>query len=401
MSRDSFQNILRYLHLNDSTQQKKCGEEGYDKLFKVRPLLDHFSAMFLLYYQPAQHVSIDEMIIGTRCRVAFLQYMPKKPTRFGIKVWVLAEAKTGYVLDFQVYTGAEKDDNNKGLAYRIVNCLIQKYQGKNHLLYVDNFYTSPELLVELLKKGVYCTGTVRPNCKGFPVNLIPCNKSVQIGSYRFAICPTHQLTAVWWKDRRDVYAISTLHKKSVLTVLKRPKGSKEKQNVPCPEMITDYNQFMGGVHLCDQCLSYYSMTTRKTLKWWKKVFWRFLDICVLNLWIIYKSNFPDSNISTQKQFRLQLVKELVQPLLSLKSSPNCPPHLRPIGRLPTMQEPRLVGKHFAYKSTQRKWCTVCSNKPSPTTGKRCDKKTQNFCPKCQVFLCLGECFEVYHTQTSY
>ena len=39
--------------LTDSTRQKKHGKEGYDPLFKVRPLLDHFSAMFLLYYQPA------------------------------------------------------------------------------------------------------------------------------------------------------------------------------------------------------------------------------------------------------------------------------------------------------------------------------------------------------------
>ena len=130
MSRDHFQSILRYLHLNNSTLQKKNGEEGYDSLFKIRPLLDHFSAIFPMYYQPAQHISIDEMMIGTRCRVAFLQNMPKKPKRFGIKVWILAEAKMGYVLDLQVYTGAEKDNNKKGLANRIVNYLIQKYQGK-------------------------------------------------------------------------------------------------------------------------------------------------------------------------------------------------------------------------------------------------------------------------------
>ena len=67
MSCDRFQNILRYLHLNDSSQQKKHGEDGYDALYKVRPLLDHFSAVFPLYYQPAQHINIDEMMIGTRC----------------------------------------------------------------------------------------------------------------------------------------------------------------------------------------------------------------------------------------------------------------------------------------------------------------------------------------------
>ena len=49
--------------------------------------------MFSCYYHPAQQLSVDEMIIGTRCRVSFLQYLPKKPTKFGIKVFVNAEAK--------------------------------------------------------------------------------------------------------------------------------------------------------------------------------------------------------------------------------------------------------------------------------------------------------------------
>jgi len=240
-----------------------------------------------------------------------------------------------------------------------------------------------------MKKGVYCTGTIRPNRKNFPVNLIPSNKKAQMGSYRFATCSNHPLTAVWWKDRRDVYAISTLHKKSVITVLKKPKGSKEKQSIPCPEMINDYNHFMGGVDLCDQCLSYYSMSTRKTLKWWKKVFWRFLDMCVLNSWIIFRTNFPQSDISTQKLFRLQLIKELVQPLLTLKSSPTCPAHLRPRGRVSITQEARLIGKHFPYKNTKRKWCAVCSSKPSTSTGKRSDKKLKIFVPNAKYSFVWG------------
>ena len=52
--------------------------------------------------------------------------MPKKPCKFGVKVWVLAEANTGYVLGFQVYTGAVlpatslEEHASKGLAYRVV-----------------------------------------------------------------------------------------------------------------------------------------------------------------------------------------------------------------------------------------------------------------------------------------
>ena len=46
MSRDRFFKILRYLHLVDSAKHKKKGEEGYDILYKVRPLIDHLAAVF-------------------------------------------------------------------------------------------------------------------------------------------------------------------------------------------------------------------------------------------------------------------------------------------------------------------------------------------------------------------
>ena len=44
-------------------------------------------------------------MVGTRCRVEFIQYMPKKPTKFGIKLWVICEADTGYCLRYQIYNG--------------------------------------------------------------------------------------------------------------------------------------------------------------------------------------------------------------------------------------------------------------------------------------------------------
>ena len=49
-----------------STEKKK-GELGYDPLYKVRPLLDHLVAVFPIYYQPEQQLSIDEMMIGIQC----------------------------------------------------------------------------------------------------------------------------------------------------------------------------------------------------------------------------------------------------------------------------------------------------------------------------------------------
>ena len=154
---------------------KKKGEEGYNILYKVHPLIDHLAAVFPKYYQPSRNISIDEMMISTRCRISFLQFIPKKPTRFGIKVWVCAEASSGYVLDFQVYTSAsdEKTGKRVSLGHKVVMKLMEPLQGKGHCLFIDNFYTSPSLLLDLLDLGTYCTGTVRTNRKNFPRDLKP------------------------------------------------------------------------------------------------------------------------------------------------------------------------------------------------------------------------------------
>ena len=72
---------------------------------------------------------------------------------------------------------------------------------------------------------------------------------------------------------------------------------------------------MGGVDLTDQHLSYYSLTTRRSVKWWKKVFWWLVDISIVNTWIIYHTNYPDDKkIRSQKDIQLKLIEELVQPL---------------------------------------------------------------------------------------
>ena len=133
---------MRCLHLSDSSSQLKSGQVGYDPLYKVRALINQLSAVFPGYYQPSRELSIDEMMIGTQFHVSFLQYMPKKPQKFGAKVWVLAEAKTGYVLGFQIYTGASlttKEYASKGVSYWVVMDLMEPYQGKGHKILWTNF----------------------------------------------------------------------------------------------------------------------------------------------------------------------------------------------------------------------------------------------------------------------
>ncbi len=51
---------------------------------------------------PSMNISVDESIIGFKGRLSFIQY---KPTKWGIKVWVMADSSNGYVSNLNIYTG--------------------------------------------------------------------------------------------------------------------------------------------------------------------------------------------------------------------------------------------------------------------------------------------------------
>ena len=61
---------------------------------------------------------------------------------------------------------------------------------------------------------------------------------------------------------------------------------------------------------------------------------------------------------------------------------------------------RLKGKHFTSRNQPRKRCAVCAKKRTPA-GKVKDTKTTNYCDKCKVHLCIGRCFQRYHTLVKY
>ena len=67
----------------------------HDKLCKVRFITDHIGKRFAEEFTPHQQVAVDECMIPFRGRLSFKQYHKDKPTKWGIKVWILADSQTG------------------------------------------------------------------------------------------------------------------------------------------------------------------------------------------------------------------------------------------------------------------------------------------------------------------
>ena len=105
MSGRRFELLMRYIHLNDTQKMPPRDNIQYDKLYKIRPLYDLVVSAFKNAYIPNQNISVDESVISFKGRLSWVQYLPNKPHKWGIKAWVMADSSNGYVCNFKLYTG--------------------------------------------------------------------------------------------------------------------------------------------------------------------------------------------------------------------------------------------------------------------------------------------------------
>ena len=89
-----------------------------------------------------------------------------------------------------------------------------------------------------------------------------------------------------WHNKRDVFVLSTSHGTGSVEVVRRGDDIR----FPKPTMIDEYNHYMGGVDKLHQLISKYLFI--KKSKWWKKVFFRLLEISVISACILYMKFHP-------------------------------------------------------------------------------------------------------------
>ena len=85
MSRTRFLQILRYLHFADNTLTPAPDSEGYNKLYKIQPFLDAVVARFQEVYTPDDNLPWTTLI-KFKGKLHFRQFIPIKPSRFGIRL---------------------------------------------------------------------------------------------------------------------------------------------------------------------------------------------------------------------------------------------------------------------------------------------------------------------------
>ncbi|XP_040069422.1 piggyBac transposable element-derived protein 4-like [Ixodes scapularis] len=253
MPRARFFQLLRSLHANDNKTATRKGDVRHDPLHKLRPLITELSETFRASYQPSAYHSIDESMILFKGRKSFKHYMPMKPIKRGFKVWVRADATTGFISQFEVYTGKEGDGG--GLGYR-----------------------------DLFDHGIYAVGTVRAQRKGLP-DVVKNKKKINEGDHNYKV--KGNVAAIQWQDKRLVNVVTTAHDPSETVTVEKKNKDASKRSIKCPLAIVQYTKHMRRVDRFDQ-LRVYHTVTRKSRKWWMRIFYFLLDCALVNSFILYQ-----------------------------------------------------------------------------------------------------------------
>ena len=104
MSRQRFRHFLQFIRFDNRQNRDKT-----DRLSSIRYIFELFTKQLPRHFIPGENLTVDEQLVPFRGCCCFVQYMPKKPAKYGLKFWLLCDVDSRYVLSIDLYTG--KKDN--------------------------------------------------------------------------------------------------------------------------------------------------------------------------------------------------------------------------------------------------------------------------------------------------
>jgi hypothetical protein len=312
LSRDRFISIYSQIRFdNRETRQERFAVSG-DKLEPVKSIFTKLVDACVSNYSPSTDVTVDERLASYRGNCPFRVYMKSKPARYGIKIWVAADAKNAYICNMQVYTGMINNKREVNQGNRVVMQLLEPQYGTNRGVTTDNFFTSIPLADDLLSKNLTITGTLRKNKREIPKEFLP-SKDRALYSSLFGFTANKSIVSYVPQINKAVILLST-----------QLLGSEISDNeTKKPEVILHYNKTKGAVDTGDKMTAEYSCV-RSTRRWPFRLFMEMVDIAALNAYLLWLEKFPlwkKNNRSKRKCFIRELGIQLAMPnILKRKNS---------------------------------------------------------------------------------
>ena len=253
MSRDRFEIIFWMLHVSHATGPVR-------RIDKVQRFLEKILKKFQENYTPGREVAVDETMLKFRGRFVAQQYMPKKPIKWGIKCFNLADSSNGYILNVLPYMGRETLDTSTTSSElpqpaRVVMHLAEPYLDKGRHLFTDRYYSSIPLAKALENRNTSFTGTIVKNRIDLPDEI---RGSLHLKSGEVVAFRNGSFLALAWRGetkKKPVIMLSTEGSANMVDVPRRRTRAAPQAK---PLVVHTYNQHMNGVDIADQHSVYYS-----------------------------------------------------------------------------------------------------------------------------------------------
>ena len=177
---------------------------------KCRPLLSRLIKAWQEAYYPNREICIDESIITFKGRAVATVYQPKKPHKWGMQAWFLADSRTSCCYNLDIYSGKETDtvDQNINKIHCIVMNMASPCNDAGHHLYFDNYYTSPAVIADLALKHFGACGTLRVIRKEVP-------QAIQKAKLKAGMDPVfvrqNDVLYISWFDKQQVKLATNCH----------------------------------------------------------------------------------------------------------------------------------------------------------------------------------------------
>ena len=304
MPRDAFEFMRRYIHFTDNKDKKPTNHPHYNPLYKVQYVLNELMNGMRTAWIAGDKITIDESMIKYAGRaIAFVQFMPAKPIKHGVKVFAVCCAFTAVLIGFEVYVGSDKIDNS---AKAVVGRLLESANltaARGRVLYTDNWYTSVDLAKMLFEKyGWHFCGTITPTDKKSRANEdVPFLKlsngalrDVERGWFREAVLekktPTGKRYCIQcstWRDKKQVMFLHTnlVGATESVTVKRHVKNKKQRVTLQAPQSQHDYAKHFNAVDRNDRDSSD-NTTTMRTNRWYLRLFFWVLDRVVHVVFVV-------------------------------------------------------------------------------------------------------------------
>ena len=358
---------------------------------KVKPVIDVLNRTFLEAYNPGQELGVDESMVKYKGRVGGKVAMPKKPIKKGFKIWCCSCSCCGYLCHFQLYEGRKTDlatgkkVSEHGLVKRVVKELVEPFNGLNHVVYCDNYYSSGPLVEELARDSIYFAGTIKESASGFPDSL----KGVKPPKGCYVAETVGDLCYYVFHDRKIVKFVTNVFPEHMHTPVARlhPEGVFKKQSVP--PILPAYNIYMCAVDRTNQLGKNYDID-RKSKRYWLRIHNRLFNIAVNNAYILYKHSCIKRGIKPKDDLAFRL--ELVHCLLD-REGLGRGVRVADSERVDMASSERVcyLEKLTEIPGLKRGRCRQCQLDESENP-----RHTTYGCGVCRVRLCKIGCFKKYH-----